>query len=117
MRERPYREILAIEHSTDGGRTFQRTFHGGVPGTVAGDLVPLADDRLLLAGSDHHWYVSADHGASFRDAPDLLPVNRIARTQAGYVAYDLLGGGWCAFSVDGVSWVKLNVKCRSSAAN
>ncbi len=105
-----HREIRAIYHSTDGGTTFQRTFYGGVPGTLAGDLIPLADDRLLLAAADRHWYVSADHGATFADAPDLLAVSRFARTQAGYVAYDLLGGGWCAFSVDGVSWVKLNVK-------
>jgi photosystem II stability/assembly factor-like uncharacterized protein len=106
----PYRQILAIYHSTDGGAQFRRTFTGGVPGTVSGDLVPLADDRLLVAGSDRRWYVSADHGTTFDNAPDLLAVGRIARTQAGYVAYDLLGGGWCAFSVDGSSWFKLNVK-------
>jgi photosystem II stability/assembly factor-like uncharacterized protein len=105
-----HREIRAIYRSTDGGANFTRTFSGGVPGTVVGDLVPLVDDRLLLAGSDHHWYVSADGGATFRDAPDLLPVGHFARTPAGYVAYDLLGGGWCAFSADGSNWFKLNVK-------
>jgi hypothetical protein len=54
--------------------------------------------------------VSADRGGTFTVAPDLLSVRRIARTQAGYVAYDLFGGGWCAFSVDGLNWYKINVK-------
>jgi len=103
--------LHAIHHSTDGGAHFSRTWAGGgPPGALAGDPVPLVDDRLLLAGQDHQWYVSDDHGGTFRPAPGLLAVRSIARIQAGYVAYDLLGGGWSAFSVDGSNWYKLNLR-------
>jgi photosystem II stability/assembly factor-like uncharacterized protein len=106
----PARVIDGFYHSADGGAHFARTRQGGAPGTLADDLVPLLDGRLLMAGADGSWYVSLDNGATFTVVPDLLSVRRIGRTWTGYVAYDLLGGGWCAYSVDGSNWYKLSVR-------
>jgi hypothetical protein len=105
--------IRALFRSTDGGRTFSRTSTGtpvGGPGRLAGSLVPLLDGRLLVAGTDNRWYVSADDGHSFTRANGTLPaVGRLARTASGYVAYNLFGGGWAAYSGDGSTWRKLQI--------
>jgi hypothetical protein len=73
-------------------------------------MVPLLDGRLLVAGTDQRWYASADDGRTFTRAEGTLPaVGRLARTTAGYVAYDLFGGGWAAYSPDGATWRKLQI--------
>ncbi|MEV4758083.1 hypothetical protein AB0J86_23605 [Micromonospora sp. NPDC049559] len=110
----PGGELYSLWHSADGGRTFARTRSagagGGGPAALAGALVPLLDGRLLVAGTDRRWYLSADDGRSFRRAEGTLPaVGRLARTRAGYVAYDLFGSGWVAFSADGTTWRKLQI--------
>ncbi|HEX5597432.1 MAG TPA: sialidase family protein, partial [Micromonosporaceae bacterium] len=108
----PDRAILALLHSADGGQTFTRTRKGnaGAPQSLAGAMVPLLDGRLLVAGGDRRWYISADDGATFTRAEGNLPaVGRLARTSAGYIAYDLFGGGWAAFSSDGSAWRKLQI--------
>jgi hypothetical protein len=100
--------IRAIFQSADSGATFRRTSTGG--GSMAGDLVPLLDGRLLVAGTDRRWHVSADGGQTFTRAEGTLPaVGRLARTPAGYVAYDLFNAGWAAFSTDGSTWRKLQI--------
>ena len=108
--------LRAIFHSADGGRTFTATRllqpadPAPVPALVAGDVVPLLDGRLLAAGTDHRWYVSADDGRTFTRAEGNLPaVGNLARTRAGYVAYDLFRGGWAAFTADGSTWRKLQI--------
>jgi hypothetical protein len=109
------RRVLAILHSTDGGQHFTPVRTGGDAQlrTLAGDLVPLLDGRLLAATTSHEWYLSSDGGATFRRATGTLPVvGALRRTWAGYVAYDLFGGepaGWAAFSSDGSTWRKLQV--------
>lgn len=106
------RSIAALFHSADGGRSFTRTRYGppAAPQGLAGAMVPLLDGRLLMVGTDHRWYLSADDGATFTRAEGNLPaVGRLARTPAGYVAYDLFGGGWAAFSTDGATWHKLQI--------
>ena len=106
------RSITALFHSADGGRSFTRTRYGSpaTPRGLAGTMVPLLDGRLLVAGTDHRWYLSSDDGATFTRAEGSLPaVGRLARTPAGFVAYDLFGGGWVAFSPDGTTWRKLPV--------
>jgi photosystem II stability/assembly factor-like uncharacterized protein len=106
------RSIGALFHSADGGRSFTRTRSGpaGAPQGLAGAMVPLLDGRLLMVGTDRRWYLSADDGATFTRAEGNLPaVGRLARTPAGYVAYDLFGGGWAAFSTDGATWHKLQI--------
>jgi hypothetical protein len=104
--------ISAIYRSDDSGEHFARTSPERVvpPPALAGEPVPLLDGRLLVAGTDHRWYLSEDDGRTFTQADGTLPVvGRISRTTAGYVAYDLFGGGWAAFSVDGSTWRKLQV--------
>lgn len=103
---------VAVFHSTDQGRTFGQS--GGAAALrskVVGQLVPLLDGRLLIAGAGGGWLVSADDGATFERAVGNLPaVGGLARTRAGYVAYDLFGGGWVAFSADGSTWHKLELR-------
>lgn len=106
------RSLLALFHSPDGGAHFVRVGAGGAPppGGLAGAVVPLLDGRLLVTGTDQRWYVSADDGATFTRAEGTLPaVGRLTRTRAGYVAHGLFGGGWAAYSADGVEWRKLQV--------
>ncbi|HEX5540713.1 MAG TPA: hypothetical protein VFX60_04005 [Micromonospora sp.] len=108
----PDRTITALYHSADGGQTFTRTRkeNAGAPRSLAGAMVPLLDGRLLVAGGDRRWYVSADDGATFTRVEGNLPVvGRLARTSAGYIAYDLFRGGWAAFSSDGSTWRKLQI--------
>lgn len=104
--------IAAIYRSVDSGEHFTPASPGRVnpPPALAGEAVPLLDGRLLVAGTDHRWYLSEDDGRTFTQADGTLPVvGWISRTPAGYVAYDLFGGGWAAFSVDGSTWRKLQV--------
>jgi photosystem II stability/assembly factor-like uncharacterized protein len=102
--------IRAIYRSRDGGGHFTAARSAGTPMTLSGDLVPLRDGRLLLVDLSQRWCVSTDGGATFAKAADLLPARQLRRTGAGYVAYDLLGGGWAAFSVDGSNWHKIKAK-------
>lgn len=77
------------------------------PATLIGDVVPLLDGRLLVAGPD--WQVS--DGAAFVPAGGSLPwLRQFARTPGAWVAYDLFRGGWAAVSSDGVTWHKLNLR-------
>ncbi|MDQ7910011.1 sialidase family protein [Phytohabitans sp. ZYX-F-186] len=106
------RAISAIFLSTDSGRRFTPTTPGPVatPAGLAGEAVPLLDGRLLVTGTDQKWYVSEDDGRTFAQADGSLPaVGPIVRTPAGYVAYDLFGSDWAAFSADGSTWRKLQV--------
>jgi hypothetical protein len=103
--------LLAIYHSTDDGVSFHRTRTAGTgaePGSVSGEAVPLPDGRLLIASGGATWWVSADHGATFTRITDSLPsVGELHRTAAGWVADDLYGTGYVAFSTDGLTWQKL----------
>jgi hypothetical protein len=102
--------LKAIYHSVGGARFAAVPDAGGRPETVAGEPVPLVDGRLLIA-SRSHWYLSSDDGATFTKAEGNLPwVGRLARTRAGYVAYDLFQSGWAAFSSDGSTWRKFPVR-------
>ncbi|GIG85659.1 beta propeller repeat protein [Plantactinospora endophytica] len=107
------RTLLALFHSTDGGRSFTRiarTARSGPPTGLSGAMVPLLDGRLLVTGTDRVLYVSADDGVTFQPAGGSLPtVERLDRTVAGYVAYDLFGSGWAAYSADGATWRKLQI--------
>jgi hypothetical protein len=82
------------------------------PATVIGDVVPLADGRLVLAGPQ--WSIcpaGADSAGAAEPAGGSLPtVYRLARTQGLWVAYNLFGAGWAATSRDGETWTKLTVR-------
>ncbi|AVT30164.1 hypothetical protein C6361_12395 [Plantactinospora sp. BC1] len=108
----PDRALLALYHSADGGETFTRSRAGGsgLPAGLAGALVPLLDGRLLVTGTDRQLYLSTDDGVTFQPAGGSLPpLARLERTVAGYVAYDLFGSGWAAYSADGATWRKLQI--------
>ena len=105
----PYPEtnrIVAIFRSLDRG-PFQLVVDND--GTVVGDVVPLLDGRLVVAGPD--WQITGGPGTPFDRAGGSLPwVYRIARTPGGWVAYDLFKAGWAAVSADGETWQKLNLR-------
>jgi hypothetical protein len=98
--------IQALYRSTDGGTRFTPSRPGRAI-TLSGDLVPLPDGRLLFVGTDRNWYL---WGKTITPVTGLLPAARVTRTPAGYVAHDLLAGGWAAISVDGVSWHKIGIR-------
>ncbi|WP_033343718.1 WD40/YVTN/BNR-like repeat-containing protein [Catenuloplanes japonicus] len=105
--------LKAIYHSDDGA-TFHPTRAAGSdlkPGSVAGEAVPLPDGRLLVASGGATWWVSADHGATFEKLTGAMPsVGELRRTAAGWVADNLYGTGYVAFSTDGATWQKLWIK-------
>jgi hypothetical protein len=82
----------------------------GGSGTVVGDVVPLLDGRLVAAGP--RWQVSEVGSADLRStAGSSLPyVGRLERTPGGWVAYDLFDVGWAAYSRDGQTWSKINIR-------
>ena len=100
------RRLESVYRGVDGG-----PFESYVdePTTVVGDLVPLLDDRLLLAGPD--WQVSAGRGEAFVRPDGSLPwVYRFDRTPGGWVAYNLFKDGWAAVSTNGTDWRKLTLR-------
>ncbi|HET8682355.1 MAG TPA: hypothetical protein VFM54_10845 [Micromonosporaceae bacterium] len=108
----PGGQLGAVYHSVDGGRGFTRTRPGpdGEPATLAGDPVPVLDGRLLVATWTGRWFVSSDAGATFVRAGELPRVGRLVRSPSGYVALDLFGNGWAAYSSDGATWRKLHLR-------
>ncbi|MER7275283.1 sialidase family protein [Dactylosporangium sp. NPDC000244] len=101
--------LLAVATSTDGGASFEAPHPTAGQATIGGDLVPLSDGRLLIVDGYGHWLVSEDGGASWVRLEGLHQTMRLARTEAGYVAYQMTTI-YTAFSVDGVTWQKLDAQ-------
>ena len=100
--------LRAVYHSDDRGQRFTAPAGtGGGADTIAGDLVPLLDDRLLMVDGDGRWLLSADQGATWTHAEGLHKTARLARAFSGYVAYGMTKL-YTAYSVDGSTWRKLN---------
>jgi hypothetical protein len=100
--------LHAIYHSPTTGAAFAQTWRGGGdPVTIAGELVPLLDGRLLLADAGGIWYVSETDGATFQRSNDMPRFGRLVRTPGGYVALDVVATGYAAYSADGSTWRKL----------
>jgi photosystem II stability/assembly factor-like uncharacterized protein len=103
-------DLRAIYHSVDGGPFNAVPDRRGRPEEIAGEPIALLDGRLV-AVADGRWYVSDDDGETFTMAEGNLPVvGGLARTAAGYVAYDLFHQDWAAFSTDGATWRKFPAK-------
>jgi hypothetical protein len=103
--------LSQVFHSADRGATFEATGLNRLPAGVVGDPVPLLDGRLLIVDPPGRWQFSADDGRTFRQAGGNLPaVGRLARTGPGWIAYDLFHSGWAAFSTDGATWRKLELR-------
>ena len=114
----PDGHLGSIYRSVDQGGRFTRTRDGGAPmtppSTLSGEVVPMLDGRLLVAGTDGRWYISDDDGATFQKSrigprQEMPLVGRLVRTRAGYVALDLFTAGWAAYSSDGATWRKLHL--------
>lgn len=99
-------KLQAIYHSARLGTPLSRM--SGAPQSIGGEPVPLLDGRLLLA-SGKTWYVSDSAGATFATTHNLPQVGRLARTPAGYLAFDIVADGWAAYSSDGSTWRKLHI--------
>lgn len=100
--------LLGVAASADGGDHFAapRPITGT---TIGGDLVPLLDGRLLIVDGDSHWLVSTDRGGTWQRVQGLHPTKRLARTQTGWVAYDM-STIYTAYSLDGSTWQKLDAQ-------
>ncbi|GAA3291973.1 hypothetical protein Dvina_04610 [Dactylosporangium vinaceum] len=101
--------LLAVATSTDGGLSFTPPHPTAGQATIGGDLVPLLDGRLLMVDGYGHWLVSEDEGVSWVRLEGLHPTMRLARTQAGYVAYKM-STIYTGFSADGSTWQKLDAQ-------
>jgi len=108
----PGGQLGAVYHSVDSGGSFTQTRSGpdGEPATLAGDPVPVLDGRLLVATLTGRWFVSSDAGATFVRTDELPKVGRLVRSPSGYIALDLFGNGWAAYSSDGATWRKLHLR-------
>jgi len=102
-------QLRRVAGSTDGGAHFAAA--RPVTGvTVGGDLVPPLDGRLLVADGDAGDRVtSTDRGGTWQRVSGLHPTKRLARTQTGWVAYDM-STIYTAYSVDGTTWQKLDAQ-------
>lgn len=103
-------DLHDVYRSADGGPF--TPYVGGqdsVGTTLNGDVVPLADGRLLAAAPPA-WQISPGMGQPFVPAGGTLPdVARLQRTPGAWVAYDLVGSGYTAISTDGVNWQKIHL--------
>jgi hypothetical protein len=99
--------LLAVAVSADGGATFGPPHPTAGQATIGGDLVPLVDGRLLIVDGQGHWLASADRGVSWHRLDGLHATMRLARTEGGYVAYEM-AQIYTAFSADGSAWQKLD---------
>lgn len=103
--------LLAVFASTDGGRTWERTWTPAddkQPHRVFGGLVPGADGSLMINAPDDKTYVSKDGGRTFTAGERRYP-DYAFPTRAGYVAMDISSSTDVRFSRDGVDWKKITL--------
>jgi hypothetical protein len=101
--------LLGVAASGDGGAHFGAVQPTAGQATIGGDLVPLLDGRLLIVDGVGHWLISQDRGITWHRLDGLHQTNRLVRTQAGYVAYEMTTI-YTAFSFDGATWQKLDAQ-------
>ncbi|MET7397832.1 sialidase family protein [Dactylosporangium sp. NPDC005572] len=101
--------LLGVASSADGGVTWGPVHPTAGNATIGGEAVPMLDGRLLIVDGVGHWLVSEDRGENWHRLEGLHQTNRLARTQAGYVAYEM-SNIYTAFSVDGLTWQKLDAQ-------
>ncbi|GGM31922.1 hypothetical protein ACFFX1_05665 [Dactylosporangium sucinum] len=101
--------LVGVVSSADGGVSWSAVQPTAGNATIGGEAVPLLDGRLLIVDGAGHWLVSEDRGVSWHRLEGLHPTMRLARTQAGYVAYQM-STIYTAFSVDGSTWQKLDAQ-------
>ncbi|GAA2619385.1 hypothetical protein GCM10010399_58030 [Dactylosporangium fulvum] len=101
--------LLGVASSDNDGATFGPVHPTVGQATIGGDPVPLLDGRLLIVDGQGNWLVSENRGATWHRVTGLHHTLRLARTQAGYVAYNM-STIYTAYSVDGSTWQKLDAQ-------
>lgn len=99
--------VVAIFHSADGGRTWERT-GGRVPAPSLGSPVAASDGTLLVDGDPDGTLLSRDHGRTFAKVEQRFD-GMVRWTRAGYVA-EPEPAHPIRLSTDGVHWRDLNLE-------
>jgi hypothetical protein len=102
--------LLAVFASTDGGRSWQQTWHpqaGKAPRRVFATTVVADDGSLTINAQDDKQYRSRDGGRTFTEVPARYKYYA-QRTRTGYIAggegnFDIMA------SADGLHWRKFKV--------
>lgn len=104
--------LLAIFHSSDGGRGWRQTWQGFAdrePNSSTGAAVATGDRRLIVNTESGPPYVSADDGETFAPSPADLAVKQVRWTRVGYLA-TVNAQSVAYLSEDGRRWRKLTVE-------
>jgi hypothetical protein len=99
--------LLAIHHSDDGGRTWERT-SGRVPHSMAAPPVAAADGTLLVNTPFDGTLLSRDHGRTFTEVERRFEGTAFWSGN-GYVTSPEQAGGPIMFSPDGLHWRDLRL--------
>jgi photosystem II stability/assembly factor-like uncharacterized protein len=103
--------LVAIFRSTDGGRTWERTWRPvgeETPRRVHGHTVVADDGTLSINAPDGKAYVSRDGGRTFTETEPRYG-DYVFWTETGYVAVDVVSGRDVDVSEDGVHWRKVKI--------
>jgi photosystem II stability/assembly factor-like uncharacterized protein len=104
--------LLAIFHSSDGGRGWRRTWHGfpdREPNSSTGAAVATADRRLIVNTESGTPYVSTDDGETFSPSPADGAVSQVWWSRVGYLAtVDAQSAAY--LSEDGRHWRRITVE-------
>jgi hypothetical protein len=103
--------LSAIFRSTDGGRTWEQTWHpadGKQPRRVYGGAIPGANGTLTISTPDDKSYVSTDGGRTFRQT-ERTPWDYTTQTRAGFLAGSADASDALQFSADGIEWRRIKV--------
>ena len=103
--------LLAIFRSTDGGRTWERTWQprdDKAPRRVFPALVAAADGTLTINTPDGKAYASHDGGRTFAETAQRY-ADYAYWTRIGYLARGTEGGPTIEMSADGIDWRKVRI--------